>query len=189
MSSPTVAEGGTQARREAVVAIAIPGWRGPRNRAILGRLRTSIEVTVEVEIERPPDAVWSYLADVERIPEWVGEFKAAHEDSDGPTGIGTIVHYTVEGDRSGTWEVTEWDPPHKVAWDGPPLPWAGGGARPRGSHSLAAAGEGRTLLVSRYEPELIGTPVLLRPYLAWWLRRQRREDAQVLKATLEEVRG
>jgi len=148
-------------------------------------LRTSIEVSIEVEIGRPLEAVWSYIADTKRIPEWVGEFKEAHEEPNGPTGVGTVVHYTVEGDRSGTLEYVEWDPPHRVAWDGPPLPWAGGGARPRGSHSLLEAGESRTLLVSRYEPELIGTLVLLRPYLSWWLRRQRRKDAQTLKAALE----
>jgi uncharacterized protein YndB with AHSA1/START domain len=148
-------------------------------------LRTSIEVSIEVEIRRPPQAVWSYVTDTERTPEWIGEFKDAHEESDGPTGVGTVVHYTVEGDRSGTLEIVEWIPPHRMAWDGPPLPWAGGGARPRGSHTLSEAGEGSTLLVSRYQPELIGTLVLLRPYLKWWLRRQRRKDAQTLKAALE----
>ena len=50
---------------------------------------------------------------------------------------------------------------------------------------LAPAGEGRTLLVSRYHPELSGTMVLMRPYLKRWLRRQRRADAQTLKALLE----
>lgn len=152
-------------------------------------MRTSFEVIVEVEIERPLQAVWSYLGDAERIPEWIGEFKAAHLESDGPAGVGSIVRYTVKGDRSGTMEIVEWDPPHRVGWDGPPLPWAGGGARPRGSHALAEAGEGRTLLVSRYQPELTGTLVPLRPYLRWWLRHQRRKDAQTLKATLEEARG
>jgi hypothetical protein len=41
------------------------------------------------------------------------------------------------------------------------------------------------LLVSRYRPELTGTLVLLRPYLKRWLRRQRRADAQTLKALIE----
>jgi len=149
-------------------------------------VRTSIEVIVEVEIERPPSAVWSFLSDVERIPEWIGEFTDARKESDGPTGVGTVVRYTLEpGDRSGTYDIVEWDPPRKMAWDGPPLPWAGGAGRPRGSHGLTDAGEGRTLLVSRYRPELIGTLVLLRPYLKRWLRRQRRADAQTLKALLE----
>ena len=149
-------------------------------------MRTSIEVSVAVEIGRPVEAVWSYLTDTPRMPEWISEFEEAHEETDRPTGVGTVVRYALEGNRSGTWEVVEWAPPHRYAWDGPPLPWAGGGARPRGSHTLTEAGEGRTLLVTRYEPELIGTLVLLRPYLWWWLRRQRPKDAQVLKAALEK---
>ncbi len=148
-------------------------------------LKTSIEVVVEVEIGRPPAAVWAYLMEAERLPEWLGEFTAAHEMSAGPTGVGTVVSYTVEGGRSGTWEVVEWDPPHRSAWDGPPLAWAGGGARPRGSPTLAEAGPGRTLLVTRYEPELTGTLVFMRPYLKRWVRRQRQRDAQTLKALLE----
>jgi uncharacterized protein YndB with AHSA1/START domain len=149
-------------------------------------VRTSIEVIFEVEIERPPSAVWSFVSDVERLPEWLGDFAAARKESDGPTGVGTIVRYTLQpGNRSGTYEIVEWDPPRRLAWDGPPLRWAGGGARPRGSFALAPAGEGRTLLVSRYQPELTGTQVLLRPYLERWLRRRRLADAQTLKACLE----
>jgi uncharacterized protein YndB with AHSA1/START domain len=148
-------------------------------------VRATVEAVVEVEIARPRDAVWSFVADVERIPEWIGEFEEAHQESEGSTGVGAVVHYTVAGGRSGTWETVEWDPPHRLAWDGPPLPWAGGGARPRGSHTLTEVAEGRTLLVSRYEPELTGTLVLMRPYLKWWLRRQRHRDAQTLKAALE----
>ena len=142
-------------------------------------------MVVEVEIARPRDAVWSFVADVEHIPEWIGEIEEAHQEWEGSTGVGAVVHYTVAGGRSGTWETVEWDPPHRLAWDGPPLPWAGGGARPRGSHTLTEVAEGRTLLVSRYEPELTGTLVLMRPYLKWWLRRQRHRDAQTLKAALE----
>jgi uncharacterized protein YndB with AHSA1/START domain len=148
-------------------------------------VRTSIEVVVEVEIERPQSTVWDYLVDAERIPEWIGEVTEARLISEGSPGVGSLVRYTVEGDRSGTWEIVEWDPSRRFAWDGPPLPWAGGGVRPRGSQTLAAAGEGRTLLVSRYQPELIGTLVLMRPYLRRWLRRQRRKDAQTLKLILE----
>ena len=149
-------------------------------------MRTSVEVIVEVEIERPPPTVWSFVTDTERLPEWLGEFESAHEESEGPRGVGTVVHYTLKpGHRSGTFDIVEWDPPRRLAWDGPPLRWAGGGARPRGSHTLAETAEGHTSLVSRYQPELTGTQVLLGPYLKRWLRRQRRADMQTLKAALE----
>lgn len=153
-------------------------------------MRTSIEEIFEVEIERSPSEVWLFIADVERLPEWFAEFESAHKESDGPTGIGTVVRYTLKpGRRSDTFEIVEWDPPRRLAWDGPPLRSVGGGLRPRGSHELAEAGEGRTLLVSRYHPELSGTQVLLRPYLRRWVRRERRASAQALKALVEAAAG
>jgi uncharacterized protein YndB with AHSA1/START domain len=153
-------------------------------------VRTTIEAIVEVEIERPPSEVWSLLNDTARLPEWIAEFAAARDESDGPIGVGAVVHYTLrQGNRSSTFEIVEWDPPRRVAWDGPPLRAAGGGLRPRGSHELAEAGAGRTLLVSRYRPELSGTQVLLRPYLKRWVRRERRASAQALKALVEAAAG
>jgi uncharacterized protein YndB with AHSA1/START domain len=152
-------------------------------------MKTSIEVVVEVEIERPPSVVWLFLADVDRMPEWLGEFEAASKESDGPMGVGAVIRYTVHpGSRSGTAEITEWEPPHRLAWDGPPLRWGGGGARPRGSHTLSASGDASTFLVSSYHPELSGLQVLLRPYLTRWLRRRRRADTQTLKALVEAER-
>lgn len=147
-------------------------------------MRTTLEAIIEVEIDRPRAAVWSFLCDIERVPEWIGEFTAASVESEPPVGLGTVVSYTI-GDRSATYEIVEWEPLRRLAWDGPPLRWKGGGARPRGSHVLAEAGEGRTLLVSHYRPELTGMQVLLRPYLSRWLRRERHRSALALKALLE----
>jgi hypothetical protein len=126
------------------------------------------------------------MNDTARLPEWIAEFAAARDESDGPIGVGAVVHYTLrQGDRSGTFEIVEWDPPRRVAWDGPPLRSAGGAMRPRGSHELAEAGEGRKLVVSHYRPEVSGLQVLLRPYLKRWLRRERRASAKTLKALVE----
>ena len=135
-------------------------------------MKTSIEVVVEVEIGRPRAEVWTYLSDAERLPDWLGEFTAARELSQGPTGVGTVVSYTVEGDRSGTYEIVEWDPPSRSAWDGPPAPVGRRRAPPHGSHTLTDVGDGRTLLVTR-STRLIGTLVFLRPYLKRWVRHQR----------------
>jgi uncharacterized protein YndB with AHSA1/START domain len=150
------------------------------------RLRASVEVTVEVEIERPRPEVWAFISDFERIPEWLDEFETARSENDEPPGPGTVVHCTIRpGRRTATFELVEWDPPRRVTWDGPPLRWAGGAARPRGSHDLSEIGPDRTVLVSRYAPELTGTQALMRPYLRRWLRRQRAEDSRKLKSLLE----
>ena len=111
-------------------------------------MRTTIEVIVEIEIERPPSAVWAFMIDTERLPEWFGEFEAAHEESDGRVGVGAVVHYTVApGHRSGTLETVEWDPPRRMAWDARRCA-GGAAAHGRVAHTRSPeAGEGRTLFV------------------------------------------
>ena len=149
-------------------------------------MKTTVEVTVEVEIERPRDVVWEYITEPGTAHEWLDEFVSAELVSEGPPGVGSIVSYTImPGPRTGTWEMTEWDPPHRLAWDGPPLPSMGGAGRPRGYFELVATGEHSTHLTVCYRPELSGVLVLLRPYIAWWLRKQRRIDQDKLKAILE----
>jgi uncharacterized protein YndB with AHSA1/START domain len=151
-------------------------------------LTTSLDVEIDVEIERLPADVWAFVSNAERLPEWLDEFESVVKESDGPVGKGTEFHYTVSpGHRSGTFELIEWQPGQRFAWDGPPLPWRGGAARPRGSFEVIASGAGRTHLVSRYQPELTGTMALLRPVLKRWLRRQRQADTGRLKQLLEST--
>jgi uncharacterized protein YndB with AHSA1/START domain len=147
-------------------------------------LKTSIEVVVSIEIDRPPSLVWPFVAS-KRMAEWLDEFVAVSSRSPGAIGLGTVLDYTVEGGRSGTLEIVEWEPARRIAWDGPPLPWAGGGARPRGALVLTEIAPGRTRLTSTYHRELSGTLVLLAPYLRRWLRRRRRADALTLKGLVE----
>jgi hypothetical protein len=108
------------------------------------------------------------------------------KQSEGPVGEGAIFRYTLDpGDRSGTLEIVEWEPGHRLAWDGPPLKWHGGAGRPRGYFEVTDAGEGRARLVSCYQPVLTGTMSLLAPVMKRWLRKQRLSDTARLKALLE----
>ncbi len=151
--------------------------------------KTSLDVEIAVEIERPSEEVWAFVSNAERLPEWLEEFEAVVKESDGPVGKGTIFRYTLSpGHRSATVEVVDWQPGSRFAWDGPPLRSRGGGARPRGSFELTATGERRTRFVSRYQPELTGTMALMRPILRRWLRKQRTADTQRLKELLESGR-
>lgn len=147
---------------------------------------TSVDVEISVEVERPPEVVWAFVSDAERWPEWLDEFEGVVPESDGPVGKGSVFRYTVlPGHRSATIEIVEWVPGRRFAWDGPPLPWRGGSARPRGFMEVAKAGEDRTRLMSRFQPELFGTMALMRPYLRRWLSRRRTKDAEHLKQLLE----
>ncbi len=147
---------------------------------------TSVDVEISVEIERPPEVVWAFVSDPERWPEWLDEFEEVVPESDGPVGKGSVFRYTVSpGHRSATIEFVEWEPGRRFGWDGPPLPWHGGSARPRGFTELTTTGAGHTRVVSHYQPDLFGTMALLRPYLRRWLSKQRTKDAERLKQLLE----
>jgi uncharacterized protein YndB with AHSA1/START domain len=153
-------------------------------------VKADVDLTLEIEIEAPRSEVWAFISDTERLPEWFSEFKAAEQVSDGPPGLGSVVRYTIaQGNRSGTFEIVEWEPGSRLSWDGPPLRWMGGGARPRGSFRLADVGDGRTHFTGHFHPELSGTQVLLRPYVKWWARREREASLHKMKELVERSRG
>jgi uncharacterized protein YndB with AHSA1/START domain len=152
-------------------------------------VRTTVEATVEIDIARPREVVWAFVTDPARSPDWIDEFVESHQVSEGDPGVGAVLSYTIEpGPRTGTMEVTEWDPPRRMAFEGPPLRSMGGAGRPRGSFELTERPDG-THLVCTFRPELLGVLVLLRPYMRRWLRRQRTADALKLKAILEADGG
>ena len=99
-----------------------PGVQRPRLQEP-ENVRTTIEVIVEAEIERPPPVVWSFITDAERLPEWFDEFEAAHDESEPRPASAPPAHTVAPGHRSGTFETVEWDPPRRVAGHGPP--WLG----------------------------------------------------------------
>jgi hypothetical protein len=151
-------------------------------------VRTSVDVEVRADVERPAGEVWAMVSDATRLPEWLGEFEEVVQLGDGPVGEGTVFRYTLSpgpGDRSAILEWVAWDPPRRLAWDGPPLISRLGGARPRGSFEVVELGPGRCRFVGRYEPELSGGLVLLRPVLVRWLKRQRTADIRRLKHLVE----
>jgi uncharacterized protein YndB with AHSA1/START domain len=149
-------------------------------------VKADIDLTVEIEVDAPREDVWAFISDPNRLPEWFSEFESAEQVSEGPSGLGSIVRYTITpGSRSSAFETVEWEPGSRLSWDGPPLKWMGGGGRPRGSFQLADAGEGRTRFTGHFHPELSGTQVLLLPYLKRWLRRERTASLAKMKALVE----
>jgi uncharacterized protein YndB with AHSA1/START domain len=149
-------------------------------------VKATVEVTVEVDIERPPGVVWEVVADPARSPEWIEEFVESHAVTEGEPRVGSVVSYTiVPGPRTGTFELTGWDPPRRMAFEGPPLRSALGAGRPRGSFELSERDDRATHLVCTFRPELVGMAVLLKPYFRRWLRRQRAADLLKLKAIVE----
>jgi uncharacterized protein YndB with AHSA1/START domain len=76
-----------------------------------------IQVEVSTRIQRPVDAVFAILADIDRLPEWVGSVVASEKTSSGPVAVGTTIRQDLKivGRRQEGWvEVTNYDPPHRL---------------------------------------------------------------------------
>jgi uncharacterized protein YndB with AHSA1/START domain len=65
----------------------------------------------------PPDAVFAYLSDLDRLPEWQAGIVDARRTSDGPLGVGSTASVTRElmGQRVvAPLTVTAYDPPRRL---------------------------------------------------------------------------
>jgi len=67
----------------------------------------------EVVVARPIEDVFAYLADGDRLTEWMSdEFRKVEKASDGAVDKGTRYRYvTKRGGIESTWEWTEFEPP------------------------------------------------------------------------------
>ena len=112
-------------------------------------------ITNSIEIDRRPEDVFAYLAELEKHSEWQADLIGSKLVTQGPVGVGTRVADTRKvpgGPREMTYEVTEHDPPNKSSWrgvDGPVrvdgsviVEPVGGGERSRVTVELNFAGHG-----------------------------------------------
>jgi uncharacterized protein YndB with AHSA1/START domain len=125
-----------------------------------------VRFEVQIEIDRPPEAVFARLTDVERLPEW--QASAVSAEAEGILGEGTRIRETrrfLGREFRVVHEVTVYDPPHRFelrSVEGPiplsvshTLEPSGGGtllqivaeAKPRGMMRFAAAGIARNVEV------------------------------------------
>ena len=71
---------------------------------------------LSTEINAPPQAVWDFISDLRRVPEWVTATDEMLYVSEGEVGVGTVYR-----ERGGVgpfksvseWRITEFDPPHR----------------------------------------------------------------------------
>ena len=69
-------------------------------------------------IEAPPDEVFAYLSDLEKLSEWQAGVVSARRTSEGPMGVGAtaLVTREVVGNRvEAPLTITEHDPPRRLA--------------------------------------------------------------------------
>jgi uncharacterized protein YndB with AHSA1/START domain len=74
-----------------------------------------------VEIDRPPQVVWPWLREPEKMKSWVSWLVAVEPDPTSPEGVGHRTVLTMEDRNNGNQRMrlptttTEWDPPHRLA--------------------------------------------------------------------------
>jgi uncharacterized protein YndB with AHSA1/START domain len=145
-----------------------------------------IKVENEVEIARPPEEVFEFLADGEKLPEWMRDFKSVEKTSDGPVGKGTKYKYRLsKPDKVSTFEYVDFEPGRRAAWEGPPVKTGPGGLAPRGRFELEPTRDG-TKVLAAYEPEPHGYMKVMGPVVAYTLRKDSARDLERLKEILEE---
>jgi carbon monoxide dehydrogenase subunit G len=72
-----------------------------------------------VEIDRPIDEVFAFLADGENDPRFSPRVQRIEKTTDGPTGVGTVYRSTVKDAGLTTrreFRITEFDAPNKIHW-------------------------------------------------------------------------
>ncbi len=145
-------------------------------------------VRASVHVHRPSEAVWEYLTDWSRYPEWDSLTASAEQIDDGPARVGTRFRWVSKalGRRVAVQSaITEWEPLRRMAYvitTGPALAVGSGGWK-----ALSPAGEGCVLEVGVSLAPAVGrlaAPVS-DPVFTWWLRRTMGRDLQRLRTILQ----
>src|SRR5262249_48329633 len=103
-------------------------------------LKRIFMVIASIEINRPPDVVFDYIAQLDRHGEWQPAVLGARKDPPGPTRLGTRNIETRRvpgGPREFISEVTQYDPPRILSFQG-----VDGPVRPRGTVNVDPIGDG-----------------------------------------------
>jgi len=141
-------------------------------------------IVSSVEISRSPEDVFSYVTDVQRLPEWQESLVHSHLQGDGPVAVGSRVTQTRRvggGERTMTSEVTEYSPPRRFAFrgiDGPIRAIAKGAVEPLGDGARS-----RFTIELDFEGHGIGK--LLLPLVRRQVRQELPRNHRHLKERLE----
>jgi uncharacterized protein YndB with AHSA1/START domain len=131
-----------------------------------------------IEIERPREEVFRYVADFENLPEFCVTSASARKLTDGPVGRGTVFEQVFRmpvGKMRANVELVDFEPGVRLVYQGD------AGPRVRGTCEFTDAGPGRTALAYTLELTAGG---LLKPLFSWLLARQTRQDLRKLREVL-----
>jgi uncharacterized protein YndB with AHSA1/START domain len=141
-------------------------------------------ITGSVEISRPAQAVFDYVADLSKHTEWQTGLEKVVVETEGPTRVGTKAvdtRHVTGGPRDIPYEITECDAPRRLAFK-----VTGGPIRPEGSMTLTSLDNGtRTRVEFEMEFHGHGLGVVLLPIATRDARKHVPGDMAALKQQLE----
>ena len=76
-----------------------------------------MRVEHSIDIEAPPEVVWSVTADVERWPEWTPTVTSVHRVGTEPFGLGSVARIKQPAQPEAEWVVTEFEHGRRFAWE------------------------------------------------------------------------
>lgn len=139
-----------------------------------------------IDIQRPVEAVFAYVADLRNVPQWVGATKGTHVTPEGPPIVGTKVTQVVSflGVKlEVTGEITALEPNRSFSFKE-----RSGPAALEVTYRFEAAGAG-TRLSATWKVEPGGLFKVAGPLFASQFKHQTEADFQRLKHLLEAQQG
>jgi uncharacterized protein YndB with AHSA1/START domain len=141
-------------------------------------------ITHSVEINRRPEEVFAYLEQLDRYVEWQENLISTRVETEGPTRVGSrgVDRRKVQGGpRDIPFEVTEHDPPRKLAFRG-----TAGPVRPAATLTVEPVGDGSRSHVSlALDLQGHGFGKLVAPFARRGAAREVLQDHERLKSRLE----
>jgi carbon monoxide dehydrogenase subunit G len=136
-----------------------------------------------IEVGQPPEAVFPWLLEEDRVPRWTGNLQAYEKLDDGPLRVGSRVRQTIElsGSRvSVEIEVVRYEPPRAAE-----AQFATNGVQVVNVYELEPAGAGTRLTQSMdAKAKSLGARMLV-PVVQPRLERKLTEDLERLRALLD----
>src|SRR3990170_1296650 len=138
--------------------------------------------TVTTFINRAPQEVFDFMTNPANFAQWQTGTKSAKWDSEGPVGVGSILHSVgklMGREMKMDLEITQWDPPNVWGIKG------GSGPMKFEGVSKFESKDGGTLVIQNFEGEVDGFFNIAEGLAIKQLQKQVETDGKTLKKLLE----
>lgn len=140
----------------------------------------AIHIERTIDINAPPERVWSVMMDVERWPEWTDSMKSVERLHSGEFGVGSKAKLKIRrSPNPNVWTVTELTPNRSFTWE-----TNSGGVKGVASHVIEPQGNGSKVTISVALSGIVAT--IFGPFITSPSRQNVDMEAEGLKRRSEE---